>query len=300
MNSPKFLKNNIRYNISLKSRTSFAIGGRARYWYEPRGIAELVKFLKTPCFSSPLFVIGCGSNILVREGVIDRVFIRLNAAAFNKARVCGPKVYVGAGIKISRLISALRREDINGYEFLAGIPGTVGGAIVMNAGIRRGIVDLACFQMQDIVRSVEVLDKNGRRRILDISDLVFSYRGSNLKPFIVIGAVLEFVRGDRKGAHKRMLSLMEHRRKSQDWHYPSAGSFFKNPASGGSAGQLIDICHLKGFKVGGAQVSDKHANFIINTGGATSDDVIKIMEKIRQRVYNRFKIELMPEVEIVS
>lgn len=299
MSLPNLSKNNIKQNISLRSRTTFAIGGKARYWYEPGDVSELARFLKRRDLSLPIFVIGCGSNLLVKEGAIDKIFVRLSAAPFNKIRVCGRKVYAGAGTKISRLISVLKRRDLNGYEFLAGIPGTVGGALVMNAGAGGGIIDGVNFELRDVVRRVEVLDKHGRRRILNASDLVFSYRHSNLKPFIVVRALLEFRPGDKKGAHERILKLMEYRRQCQDWRYPSAGSVFKNPPLGYSAGQLIDKCHLKGLKVGGAQVSEKHANFIVNVGNAKCEDVIKIMEKIRQRVYNRFKIELTPEVEIV-
>lgn len=290
----------IKTNVPLKSRTSFLIGGKARYWYEPHGKKELAGFLKICDPSLPVFIIGCGSNLLVREGVINKVFIHLCAAAFNKIKIRGPRVYVGAGVKMSRLLFALQRTDLSGYEFLTGIPGTLGGAVVMNAGAGCGIVDSCYSQMENIVRRVEVFDRQGRYRVLELCDLNFSYRCSNLKPFIIISVVLEFKKGDKKASGEIIKKLMEYRRQRQDWRYPSAGSFFKNPGSGLSAGQLIDSCHLKGFKVGGAQVSDKHANFILNVDKAKSSDVIKIMEKIEQRVYNRFKIKLLPEVEIVA
>ncbi|MFH1692619.1 MAG: UDP-N-acetylmuramate dehydrogenase [Candidatus Omnitrophota bacterium] len=300
MNLQGFLKNKLKANVSLKTRTSFGIGGKARYWYEPYDKKELAMFLKKRDIDLSIFVIGCGSNLLVREGVVNKIFIHLGAAAFKTVRVCGPRVYVGAGVKISRLLTVLKRRDLNGYEFLTGIPGTIGGAVVMNAGAGGGIVGSRCSQMQDIIRRVEVLDEKGRSRVLEARDLNFSYRGSNLKPFIVISAVLEFRKGDRKVAGETIKRLMAYRRKFQDWRYPSAGSFFKNPDARPSAGQLIDLCHLKGFKVGGAQVSHKHANFILNVDKAKSSDVIKIMEKIKKKVYNRFKIKLTPEVEIVS
>ncbi|MFH1691593.1 MAG: UDP-N-acetylmuramate dehydrogenase [Candidatus Omnitrophota bacterium] len=297
---PCLQKYRIKTNVSLKSHTSFRIGGKARYWYEPDNKKELAGFLKTCGNSLSMFVIGCGSNLLIREGLIDKVFIHLRGADFNTIRIRGSRVYVGAGVKISQLLLALKESDLIGYEFLAGIPGTLGGAAVMNAGARCGVVDSCYVEMKDIVRRVEVLDRQGRFHILESCDLDFSYRCSNLKPFIVVGVVLEFKKGDKKAASETIKKLMEYRRQYQDWRYPSAGSFFKNPDFRFSAGQLIDLCCLKGFRVGGAQVSDKHANFILNVGKANSSDVIKIMEKIRQRVYNRFKIKLIPEVEIVS
>lgn len=300
MNLPASLKNRVKTNVLLKSRTSFGIGGYARYWYEPRDAGELVLFLKACDIGLPVFVIGCGSNLLVKEGLINKIFIHLGSFAFSGIRIRGNKVIAGAGVKIKRLISVLKLKNLAGYEFLAGIPGTIGGAVVMNAGAKNDAVDMLYTEMKDIVREVEVLDRNGRLMKLKPTEIGFSYRASCLKSFIVLSCVLELKKGDKKLAVEKISRIMKYRRDCQDWHYPSAGSFFKNPHTGEPAGRLIDLCRLKGFRIGGAKVSDKHANFIINAGNAKSSDVIKIMEIIKQKVYNRFKIELTPEVEIVS
>jgi len=285
----------------LSLRTTFKIGGRAKVWYEPRDRQELTHFLKNNDGRLPLFAIGAGSNLLIKEGTIKRAFIHLCGLDFCGIKISGTKAEVGAGVRIGRLISALVQKDLGGYEFLAGIPGTIGGALVMNAGAKNDHRDAASHrQMSDITSSVDVFDKKGRLIRFKREDIDFFYRGSSLKPYIIVSACLELSRCDKMSVGERIKNNIADRIECQDWHYPSAGSFFKNPSGADPAGRLIDLCGLKGFKVGGAQISCKHANFIVNVGGATSGDVLNLMEIIRERVYNRFKIKLEPEVEIVS
>ncbi|MFH0941324.1 MAG: UDP-N-acetylmuramate dehydrogenase [Candidatus Omnitrophota bacterium] len=292
MSSQKISKNRLKVGESLKGHTTFKIGGEARYWYEPKNRTELARFLKKPVLSLPVFVIGAGSNLLVREGIINKVFIHLSAPDFTKIEVRKDKVTAGAGVKIGRLISVLSSKNIGGYEFLAGIPGTVGGALAMNAG--------TYGEVKDIVSEIEVLDRNGRSLRLKRRDINFSYRNSSLRPYIIVSVVLKLKTEDKASARERIKNILIKRLSAQDWQHPSAGSFFMNPDPAHPAGILIDQCRLKGLRVGGAQVSEKHANFIINVKDAKSSDVIKLMEIIKERVYNQFKIKLASEVEVVS
>lgn len=285
---------------SLRSHTSFHIGGMAQYWYEPKDRDELIGFLKTSHLSLPLFVIGAGSNLLIKDGLIKKIFIHLNRPAFNKIQINGTAVCLGAGVLLRRLVAVLKRQDLGGYEFLAGIPGTVGGALVTNAGARIDMQALESYrEMKDIVCEVEVLGKDGRVQRIKKKNLKFSYRHSNLKPSIILSAKFKLRKADKKQVQKTLQEILRIRVTKQDWRYPSAGSFFKNPQRGLAAGWLIDCCRLKGLRVGGAQVSEKHANFIINAGQAKSTDVLKLMAIVQRRVYDRFKIKLEPEVEIV-
>ena len=257
--------------------------------------------MKDSDISLPLFVIGAGSNLLIKDGLIKKFFIHLKARDFNKIEINRTIVVVGAGVRLSRMVSVLGSKDIGGYEFLAGIPGTIGGACVMNAGAKTDLNSEASMrEMKDIIREVEVLDPRGNITRLKKKDLNFSYRNSSLKPYIIISATLRLQKADKNGVRKRVKEIIRHRAKKQDWQHPNAGSFFKNPEIGDSAGRLIDLCHLKGARVGDAQVSEKHANFIINRKRAKCADVVKLVNRVKREVYGQFKIELIPEVEIVS
>jgi len=301
MNSRKAAVKGFKKNVPLKNHTSFRIGGRAAYWYEPKSRDELIRSFKKHLPLKPFFVIGAGSNLLIREGVIKKTFIHLGASPFKKILVKGASVEAGAGVRLNRLVSFLASLNLTGFEFLAGIPGTIGGALVMNAGAKNKAGNKGALkEISDIVSWVEVLDPSGRISKLKKKDIIFSYRSSSLKPFVVLRAEFRLRRGKKGIARKKIKQLLEERRMRQDWRYASAGSFFKNPKNGPSAGQLIDACLLKGYRSAGAQVSAKHANFILNVGDAKSRDVIRLMEIIQKKVYNRFKIKLAPEVEIVA
>jgi UDP-N-acetylmuramate dehydrogenase len=301
MNLPKILKNKIKKAVPLGPRTTFRIGGKSQYWYEPRDKQELAFFLKEAAGALPFFVIGSGSNLLVKDGVIKKIFIHLSSDDFKKIQINGTSVVVGAGMKISRFLAGLKSRDLGGYEFLAGIPGTIGGALVMNAGAKSEFsLPNSWREMKDIVSEVEVLDKKGSLFVLRKEKIKFSYRYSSLKPYIIVSAKLKLQTAPRRKVQETIARIVRNRLKYQDWRYPSAGSFFRNPGRNESAGRLIDLCQLKGLTVGGAQVSCKHANFIVNTGRAKSRDVLKLMEIVTKKVYNHFRIKLIPEVEIVS
>jgi UDP-N-acetylmuramate dehydrogenase len=301
MNLPDSIKK-YKYlrDVPLAQRTTLRIGGEAAVWFEPRSFVELAKILKAVGGREEIFLIGAGSNLLFGDGRHEKIFIHLGAPAFAKVKVRGTAVRVGAGLRLGRLISTLMFRDLGGYEFLAGIPGTIGGALVMNAGARSCWEDPSSYaEMKDIIASVDVMDRNGRCMTLKKNDIAFSYRYSSLKRYVLLGAVLKLNPADRKAVTARIKSAMAHRLRAQDWVHPSAGCFFKNPKHAEPASFLIDRCGLKGFRIGGAQVSEKHANFIINAAGARAKDVLKLVEIIREKVYNRFRVKLEPEVQIV-
>ncbi len=301
MNFPKAFNGRIKKNEPLKKHTSLKIGGKARYWYEPKNRSELAQFLRELTLEIPIFVIGSGSNILVNEGLINKIFVCLRRGDFIKAKITGCRVLVGAGLSLGGLVSLLCRKNLGGYEFLAGIPGTVGGAIAMNAGSRNDFSDSSSYkEIKDIVSYIEVLDRKGNFKKIPRSKIKFSYRKSSLKKYIIIAAEFKLFKSDISNVRKRIKNNIRLRMNSQDWAHPSAGSFFKNPSKDMPAAKLIDMCGLKGRSVGGAQVSDKHANFIINKSSAKSGDVLKLMEIIQKSVYNQFNIALKPEVEFVS
>lgn len=301
MNLPKTFKNKLKAGEPLKRHTTFRIGGRAQYWYEPKDKRDLVRFIKQSGTLLPFFVIGAGSNLLIEDRLIKKIFIHLKHADFNKIKIAGTSVSVGAGVKMGRLISILSSKDLGGYEFLAGIPGTIGGALAMNAGAASDSDHRGSYrEMKDIITQVDCLDREGRFIRLKRKDIKFSYRNSSLRPYIILGARLKLAKADKNKVRAIIRTILKNRREKQDWQYPSAGSFFKNPKNTQPAGRLIDLCRLKGLRVGDAQISEKHANFIINKRHARCADVIKLMDAVRERVYDRFKIKLDPEVEIVS
>lgn len=301
MNLPRVFRNRIRSRKSLKAHTSFRIGGTAQYWYEPKDTAELIRFLKIPNIPLPLFVIGAGSNLLIKDGLVKKIFIHLNSPHFNKIEVKGTDVIVGAGVKINRLIPVLGSKNLGGYEFLAGIPGTIGGVMIMNAGAKSDLRRVESYrEMKDIVSEVQGLDRKGNLIRFKKDDIKFSYRNSSLRPYIITRVRLKLEVADKRQVRSRIREIIKIRLKNQDWQYPNAGCFFKNPQNAEPAGRLIDLCRLKGVRVGGAQVSERHGNFIINVKRAKSSDVIRLMEIVAKKVYNQFKIKLKPEVEIVS
>ncbi len=293
------LRNKVRHNVALAGRNYFRIGGRARWWLEPASVRALGAFLRERDKSVDLFVLGAGSNVLFDDATIRKVFVCLQAPAFAKICVRGRRVTVGAGVRIGRLISVLSKFDLGGHEFLAGIPGTIGGALVMNAGARRCQDDPRTYrEMRDVVVSVDTLDRSGRFCTLRREEIDFGYRQTSLAPMIVTGATLALRPARRRRVTREIGRILGWRFVHQDWLFPSAGSFFKNPP-GDAAARLIDGCGLKGLAVGAAQVSPRHANFIINTGHARFTDVTKLVEIIQERVYNHFRVRLEPEVMIV-
>ena len=277
----------------MDRHTSFRIGGPARRMAFPERGEQLVLLLDMAarCGARPL-VMGNGTNLLAPDEGLDRLVID-TSAGLSRVEAGGTPgtILAEAGASLARVADFACRQGLAGLEFAHGIPGTVGGAVCMNAGAYGG-------EMKDVVTSVTYLDEGLSVRETD--DAGFSYRHSRFSDTgcIVLGAEVSLHEDDPDAVRERMRSLAERRRSSQPLDMPSAGSTFKRPA-GGYAAALIDEAGLKGCAVGGAQVSEKHAGFVVNRGGASFDDVLRLIEHIQNEVYRVSGIELEPEVKII-
>jgi len=293
MNWWKKLKGETRLNEGLKRHTTFKIGGPCKYFIAPKDAADLKLLLKLlKSYKIPFSVLGSGSNILACDHILQRAIIRLSLPYFTKIKFKATSVKVGAGIKLARLVSLAKEKGLSGCEFLAGIPGTVGGAIIMNAGTGHPKKNLS-----DLVVNVLVMDYNGKVSLLKKSDIKFAYRSSNLKKYIVLSACLKLEKKKKSEIGKRIKEYLGYRVSRQDYKTPSAGCVFKNP-KGDSAGRLIELCGLKGKRIGGARISPRHANFIINTKNARAEEVLRLMGLAKKAVEKKFKLKLIPEIEI--
>ena len=279
-------------NEPMSRHCSFRIGGACDAMLLPSSIedVEAVCALLAECGEKP-FLMGNGTNLLVTDAPLHRIVLRMGEDFSRIDPVNGTALRAESGATLSRLASFAAARGLAGLEFAHGIPGTLGGAVSMNAGAYGG-------EMKDVVTSVTYLDKDLSLRETD--DAGFSYRRSRFSDTdcIVLGAKISLHEDDPDAIRERMRSLAERRRSSQPLDMPSAGSTFKRPA-GGYAAALIDEAGLKGYTVGGAQVSEKHAGFVVNRGGACFDDVLRLIEHIQSEVYRVSGIELEPEVKII-
>lgn len=281
---------------AMSRHTSFRIGGPARRMAFPNSGAQMVLLadFADKCGARPL-VIGNGTNLLVSDEGLDRLVID-TSAGLNRLETGGSEILVmaEAGVPLARLADFARKQGLGGLEFAHGIPGTVGGAMCMNAGAYGG-------EMGQTVETVSLLDVAGGVRTLSRGEMEFGYRRSVLTDhpdWVVLSAVFRLTPGDPGEIRANMEALMAKRRASQPLEWPSAGSTFKRP-EGHFAGTLIDRCGLKGLTVGGAQVSEKHAGFVINRGGATFADVTGLIGQVQERVFAATGVRLEPEVKIV-
>jgi UDP-N-acetylenolpyruvoylglucosamine reductase len=277
----------------LAKHTTLRIGGPADVYVEPASEADLVAAVKF-CHerSLPFFVIGRGSNLLVRDGGFRGVAICLAQPNFSRIEVAGERLHCGAGAKLKNIAIEAKRNGLGGVEFLEGIPGSVGGALRMNAGAMGG----ATF---NVIESVRFMDHTGKIQELSRAGMPVEYRCCPLlKDHIALGAVFRCLPAPREEIEKRMKEFSERRWASQP-AAPSAGCTFKNPATI-SAGKLIDELGLKGTRVGGAVVSAEHGNFIVNDGNATARDVLELIAILQQRAKTERGIELQTEVEIIG
>ncbi|MFH0790328.1 MAG: UDP-N-acetylmuramate dehydrogenase [Candidatus Omnitrophota bacterium] len=283
----------IKLKEPLKGHTTFKIGGAADYFIEPKDINDLKLLLNLlKRYNISFLIIGAGSNILVSDQGISGAVIHLNSPYFKKIFFEADFVEVRAGCYLSRFISAAGERGLSGCEFLSGIPGTAGGALIMNAGQSREGRGFG-----DLVETATVMDDNGIVKTLLKKDLRFAYRRSNLAKYIILSAGIRLIKKNKKEIQNRIKEYLDYRRGSQDLIVPSAGCIFKNPA-GNSAGKLIDLCGLKNRRIGDAGISSKHANFILNMGNADSESVLRLMRLIKKQVRARFNIVLKPEIKI--
>ena len=270
-------KDNVRINEPMKNHTTFKIGGPAQYYVTPESVTQIQEVVSL-CrnINIPLHVIGNGSNILVGDDGVDGVVLAL-FNTFSDYEIKDNVITAQAGMSLIKLAVIALREGLTGLEFASGIPGSVGGAVYMNAGAYDG-------QMKDVVTSVTVLDEAGNIRILGRDELDMGYRTSAVAKnnMIVLQVVIELKSGDKEQIKARMNQLSELRKQKQPLEYPSAGSTFKRP-EGYFAGKLIADAGLKGYSIGGAAVSEKHAGFVVNMGGATAKDVVELTDYINNK-----------------
>ncbi len=276
---------------SLAEWTWLKVGGPAEYLLEPRSVEELVAVVRC-CHDNdvPLQVLGSGSNLLVGEAGVRGVVLRMTAEAFGEITVDGTTVTAGAGALLSHVISHTVRAGLVGLETLVGIPGTVGGALLGNAGGRSGDVG-------QTVRSVTVLTAAGEQFTRTEDELSFGYRQSSINELLVLCCTFGLAEGNVEETLKRMRKLWIMRKATQPMSQQSAGCIFKNPR-GISAGSLVEQAGLKGEQVGGARISDRHANFIVTTLEATSSDVLELIERARGKVADQFGVDLELEIGI--
>jgi len=295
------LLSTVKFAELMSGHTTFQIGGPADLWVVPRDLDELKDIIKL-CRenSTPVYVIGNGSNLLIKDKGIRGCVLTLSEDSFKRIEIKDDLVTVGAGFKIGKLLGVLFQNGLGGLEFLAGIPATIGGALVMNAGWRETGPDTQNkTQIGDFLEEITVLDENGQMLNLAKKDIMFRYRGWNLRDYIVLEAKLKLVKSDKNEISEKIKNNLILKRKKQELAKPSAGCIFKNPEHD-SAGRLIDVSGLKGRHVGGAMVSTKHANFIINIGKAKCEDVLRLMDIVCEKVKKDHGVFLDPEVKILG
>ena len=282
-----------KQNEPMKKHTSFKIGGAADLFVCPETAEQTAKAVKLAEENGvPVTVVGNGSNLLVSDLGIAGMVICLEK--MNYVSVEGEVITAGAGALLGKVAMTAAADELTGMEFAAGIPGSVGGAVFMNAGAYGG-------EMKDVLVSVDVLTKELEVKTIPAEELDLSYRHSIVpeEGYIVLGAKLKLTKGEEAAIRGRMAELAEQRREKQPLQYPSAGSTFKRP-TGYFAGKLVQDAGLKGKTIGGAQVSEKHSGFLINIGGATAQDILDLIAFCQKEVKDQFGVTLETEVKIVG
>ena len=286
----------ILFDEPMSKHTTFKVGGPAECYMKIDDIKDLRNILKFAKNNDiKITVLGNGSNVLVLDKGIEGIVLNIR---FNKMEMLNfdGKIYanIGAGVKISIFGHLLLKNEITGFEELSGIPGTIGGAVRMNAGAHGK-------EFKDIVNTVTCMDYDGNIKQFENKDMEFDYRRSMLKDkkYIVLEVGMQFEKGTEKDIRQKMEEYATYRKEKQPIEYPSAGSTFKRGSDYITA-KLIDEAGLKGFSIGGAEVSEKHAGFIINKGNATAKDILELIEYVRNKVYEKYNKEIELEIEIIG
>lgn len=287
------VQGNLLVDEPMARYTSWRVGGKADQLYIPAGLEDLRTFLKNLDTGAPVYFVGLGSNLLVRDGGIrGTVIIMHNVLTTLKKE--GALIYAEAGVTCGKLAKFCAKQSKQGAEFFAGIPGTLGGALAMNAG---------CYGTEtwNVVNSVTTLNKQGELHKRAANEFLASYRHVDM-PVVdewFVAAWLDLQIGDAEESTQRIKDLLATRLASQPLNLPSAGSTFRNPA-GDFAARLIEVSGLKGYKIGGAQVSEKHANFIVNTGNATAQNIEQLIKHMRDTVLEKQGVALQQEVKVIG
>ena len=284
---------NVIINAEMKKYVHFRVGGPADILLIPENKDQVIKSIKI-CKENniPYFVVGNGSNLLVKDGGINGVVIKLNEV--NNINAYGETIEAECGAMLKDVSSVAVENSLTGFEFACGIPGTVGGAVFMNAGAYHG-------EIADVIESADVIDTEGNIITLNKEELELGYRTSSVmkKGYIVLSAIFKLESGEEGKIKERVDDLTFMRESKQPLEYPSAGSTFKRP-EGYFAGKLIQDAGLKGFTLGGAAVSEKHSGFVINKNKATANDIISLIHHIQDEVKKQFGVDLHPEVRIIG
>lgn len=282
-------------NEPLARYTTMKIGGPADILIVPKHVAGIEKTLQlVKQYKTKWTVIGRGSNLLVSDQGIEGVVIRLGEG-LDHLEVEKHKVRVGSGYPLIKLSTLLSRQGLAGLEFTSGIPGSVGGAVYMNAGAHKS-------DISSVLSKALILFEDGTIDWLTNKELEFSYRASVLqtkRPGIVLEAVFQLQAGKREEIVRSMQNNKDYRRETQPWNHPCAGSVFRNPIPH-FAGDLVEKAGLRGYRIGGAQISEMHGNFIVNTGGASAQDVLSLIELIKHTIKDKFDVDMHTEVEIIG
>ena len=287
-------KENVKLNESLKLHTTYKVGGNCKYFITPKDLNELidlVKYLREK--NIKYMILGNGSNTIFSSKEYDGVII--NLTNLNSMSIDKNIITVEAGYQLIKLSMDALNNSLSGLEFAAGIPGNVGGAVFMNAGAYKS-------DMSNLIKTVTFLDENIELQTLKNEELEFSYRKSifQKRNCIILSTVLELTPGNKDEIKELMDKRKERRIESQPLDYPSAGSVFRNPSEDIFAGKLIEDLGLKGYKIGGAMISEKHANFIINVGDATGEDIKSLIDFVKTKVKEKYDIDLHVEQRFIN
>jgi UDP-N-acetylmuramate dehydrogenase len=281
----------IRWGEPLSRILSLQVGGPADVLVVPSDVEDVIRVIQGARSEQIPFVVLGGTNVVVRDKGIRGIVMQLKQLTRIQEED-NQVVYAQAGVRLPRLMQFASGRNLSGMEWAAGIPGTVGGGVVMNAGTQLG-------EMKDVLRAVDVVNLRGHRLRVEASSIAFAYRKATLPKGIVVGAWVQLALSKKEQVAAKTKTYLQYRRETQPLTLPNAGSVFKNPP-GDSAGRLVEAAGLKGVRVGDAEVSTKHANFIVNRGTATADQVLALIRRVRQTVARKFRVRLQLEWKIIG
>jgi len=285
----------VKQNEPLLNHTTIKIGGPADLFIEPSSVENLKKVMSVIEKNGLKWrAIGRGSNLLVSDKGIEGVVIKLGPG-LDQLDINDTEITVGGGYSLVSLATSISKKGLSGLEFASGIPGSVGGAVYMNAGAHGS-------DISRILTKAHILFDDGSMEWLTVEEMEFSYRTSILqkkRPGIVVEAVFKLAQGDRAAIVAQMQKNKDYRKETQPWNFPCAGSIFRNPLPN-YAGKLIEDAGLKGYSIGGAKISEMHGNFIVNAGNATADDVLSLIQYVKDTIFNLYQVKMETEVEIIG
>ncbi len=286
-------KGRVKEEEKLSSHTTIKIGGPAECWFEPEDEASLAQGLKIAAeCGAPVWIVGGGSNLLPPDEGLKGLVVHLSGPVFKALKLEGEEVVAGAAVPITQFLPFLVSNGFGDCEYLMGVPAQIGGAVMMNAGS-------ATRWIGSFLTRAWGVTLGGEKSELAREAIPFEYRSSGLKDFVITQAAFKFPRVPAADTRKRLNEYSDYRRKTQDLKFPNAGCMFRNP-EGDSAGRMIEQAGLKGRRAGGAQVSEIHANFVVNTGGATRKDVLELLDAVEKKVYQQYAIRLHREIRILG